>query len=308
MTMRELIAKNLPLNRKERFYTGTVFPMIVGKDNFRHLDPLFRLLDGTSGSSLTVSVDSTNTQFFTEYSLRESLSGSGRDFPDLPSTKDTPDIVVLIDGHPKVLIAFEAKMFDVPSRQELCLQMAAQAKVLAVIEKTLLVDSVHHIALLPRELSDRMGEVPFPILTWESLLDAYRPICAGDHFFELLAIALEDYGKLVSFEVTFGRNNEESIPGHMIYCRFKDGTLLKAWMGRKGGLYGSKFQADLASGRWRTQEYETRTDTPPGSGRNWFPILEFVSLVDSLQPACAGQQGGQPKSQPDNELPFNGNS
>jgi len=306
--MRELITKNLPLNRKERFYTGTVFPMIVGKDNFRHLDRLFPLLDGIQWPNSSVSADSSNIQFFTEYSLRESLPGSGRTFQDLPPTKDTPDTVMVIDGHPKVLIAIEAKMFDVPSRDELTAQMAAQAKVLAVIEKTLLVDSVHHIALLPRVLSDRMGEVPFPILTWESLLDAYRPICAGDHFFELLAIALEDYGKLVSFEVTFGRNNEESIPGRMIYCRFKDGTLTKEWMGRNGGLYGLKLQADLASGKWRTQKYETRTDTPPGLRRNWFQILEFVSLVDSLQPAGAGQQGGQPKSQPDNEPPFNGNS
>ena len=35
MTLEELMKSELPLNRKERFFTGTVSPMIVCRDNFK---------------------------------------------------------------------------------------------------------------------------------------------------------------------------------------------------------------------------------------------------------------------------------
>lgn len=44
MSLEEMLRTELQLNRKERFFTGTVFPMIVCKDNFRHLHLLLSLL------------------------------------------------------------------------------------------------------------------------------------------------------------------------------------------------------------------------------------------------------------------------
>lgn len=41
--MAELVDHGLPLNRKERFYTATVLPMLVCTDDFGHLDRLLEL-------------------------------------------------------------------------------------------------------------------------------------------------------------------------------------------------------------------------------------------------------------------------
>lgn len=281
MKLQDLINNNLPLNRKERFYTGTVFPFIVCKENFKYLNLLFSLLGDIKVPAITSTNDFTNIEFFTEYSLRESVHGTGRYFKELPKTKDTPDIVILIDGTPKVVIAFEAKMFDVPSKEELIKQLGAQKEILNSIKMNLAIDSVYHYALLPQELAIRIGEIGFPILTWESVLDSFRPVCGSDYFYKLLSIALDNYQNLVSTEVTFGKNNEGYMAGLSIYIRFKDGSLNKTWMGRAGGLHGPKLQQDLKVGNWKTQKYETRETPPTGSGINWFRVNDFIALIDS---------------------------
>lgn len=280
MTMQELINTNLPLNRKERFYTGTVFPFIVCKDNFRHINLLFNLLSDDKIPPITSTNEFTNIQFYTEYSLKESLYGTGRVFDDLPKTKDTPDIVFLIDGIPKTLIAFEAKMYDTPSRDELAKQMDAQKEILIAIKKNLGINLCHHFALLPEKFVKRLGKVDFKILTWESILDKFKHVCGNDYFYSLLSIAIEDYDKLTASEVTFGKNNEGYLNGATIYAQFKKNELEVSWMGRAGGFHGHKLQEDISSGKWRTQNYETRATHPPGSGKNWFLIQDFIKLVE----------------------------
>src|SRR6185312_6165083 len=39
----EMFDSSLPLNRKERFYTGTVLPMLIASDGFMHLNRFLRL-------------------------------------------------------------------------------------------------------------------------------------------------------------------------------------------------------------------------------------------------------------------------
>ena len=45
--LKELFDKRLPVNRKERYYTGTVLPMIVASDGFKRL-PKFLTLCGVT--------------------------------------------------------------------------------------------------------------------------------------------------------------------------------------------------------------------------------------------------------------------
>jgi len=71
MSLEEIHSAELPLNRKERFFTGTVFPMITCKDNFAHLHILMSLLGVSPIPTIVANPDETNIQFFTEYSLQE---------------------------------------------------------------------------------------------------------------------------------------------------------------------------------------------------------------------------------------------
>ena len=128
-TLDDLLDATLPLNRKERYYTGTVLPALLCADSMRYLDRLGRsdLLD-LGVLDVRDDPDDCTVLFFTEYSLIESAIGPiGAKFPGMAAlAKDTPDVVVLIT-HPKpVLIALEAKMYDRPSKPELVKQLAAQ--------------------------------------------------------------------------------------------------------------------------------------------------------------------------------------
>lgn len=83
------------------------------------------------------------------------------------------------------------------------------------------------------------------------------------------------------FEQTgFGSFGQNNLGGHM-----KGEDLLSAFdrgerfsVGRNGGLHGKRFSADVASGEWKTREYETNRDSPP-SNRNWFSLEDFVDRV-----------------------------
>ena len=284
MSLRDTFAAYLPLNRKERFYTGTVLPMIVAKENFRHLPKLLSLLHISNPPDIRHHVDTTNIQFFTEYSLLESIvPSSQRHFHDLPKSKDTPDVIILLGGPPKILIALEAKMFDLPNQDELNEQLDAQGKVLESIRKTLDIQQVFHFALLPEMLAKKMRGLRYPIISWETIVEAYGPICKGDYFYELLCIALQDYEKLIAGEISYGKNCEEHLSGKDIYDRFKEGKLDGSWMGRQGGLRGEKLERDLASGKWRSFKYETRSSPVPESNRNWFQVGEFVKLIEESE-------------------------
>ena len=115
----------LPLNRKERYYTGTVLPMIVAGDDFMNLG-LFLNVCGVDVEAFTFS-GQTPLQFFTEYSFAESLftDADRLRFPDAPTDNDTPDTVVVSEGW---LLAVEAKMFHNPTAEALNHQLRRQTQ------------------------------------------------------------------------------------------------------------------------------------------------------------------------------------
>src|SRR3990170_5849501 len=138
MALADLLAVGVPLNRKERFFTGTVFPQIVCADGGAHFERFLHLL-GLGDLPVSWALETTNIQFFTEYSLVESIFTEEDKvrFPDPPAEKFTPDIVILITGESPRLIALEAKMYDRPSRAELQLQMQRQSTLLQYLASCL---------------------------------------------------------------------------------------------------------------------------------------------------------------------------
>lgn len=117
------VTYRLPLNRKERHYTGTVLPMIVAGDGFMHLHRLLALcgLDHVQvqDDGATPLQGQQDVQFFTEYNFAESVFRPEdiQRFPHpRPRGADTPDLV--ITGR-DWLLAIEAKMYHRPAKTDL---------------------------------------------------------------------------------------------------------------------------------------------------------------------------------------------
>lgn len=280
MSLAELIKSELPLNRKERYFTGTVFPMIVCKDDFKYFHLLTSLITGFGEGVIDCRPNTANIQFFTEYSLAESVVGPIRErFSNLPASKDTPDIMILIKSKPKVLLAFEAKMFDTPTGEDLERQMAGQAAILNYLKEKLKINKVFHYALIPKQFKSKLPNFGRPILTWQQICDSFSQTLGNDYFLAVLKLALESYDELVSKSNEYGQNCEEKLPGLEIYNRFKNGDDTIQTMGRHEGLKGKALQNDIRSGKWQQQLYETSSKSELFN-RNWFFVSQFVELID----------------------------
>jgi hypothetical protein len=288
MSLARLIDQELPLNRKERFFTGTVLPMIVCKDNFAHLHVLLELAGCDDSRQVSVIPGQENVEFFSEYSFVESAIGmSGKRFPDLPKVKDTPDIMILIKTNvSKVLIALEAKMYDATTAEALTRQMDDQRNhILAYLEQALQLTQVYHVALLPAKLYRRIRACGFDkkAILWEDLHERYTQVLRHDYFLEMLRIALDRYDELSGKTCSYGANCEKTYRGREIYDACKNGTLDAQIMGRNRGLHGPELRDDIATGKWQTHKYEASSGTKPPN-RNWFFVQDFVALIDSQQP------------------------
>jgi hypothetical protein len=279
-SLAELMNEELPLNRKERFFTGTVFPMIVCRDDFKHFGYFLEMIGCDECPEISANPGETNIQFFTEYNLFESIFDKktrGR-FTKKPEARDTPDVIVLIKTDvDKVLIAIEAKMYDVPAEQSLKAQMDRQQKILNFLERKLKIARIYHYALLPDELFRGFENFDYPTITWEQLYNRYNQIYGKDYFLELLRIALDLYPDLKSLPRSF-----ETRTGKQIYKAFKEDSLSEiTMMGRDEGLYGSNLKQDITTGQWKTRNYAiSEEDGLPTPATNWFPIETFVLLID----------------------------
>jgi hypothetical protein len=270
----EAAATRLPINRKERFYTGTVLPMLVASDGFAHLDRFLGLC------GLDVHVEPgrdgrQDIQFLTEYGFAESVF-TELDHQRWPETaaKDTPDVVLT---GPDWLLAVEAKMFHNPSALALAGQMRDQATLVRSWKQTLgLLDhQVRHVLLLPGRLAERVGPLAFDVVTWEDALAAYRAVGPA-YWVGVLDVALRAHRDLESRGPAFGRNAHDKLTGAEIHAAHGEGTLQFDHIGRSGGLDGWRFHEDIDSGRWRTTRYEVRNGHLSGNP-NWFTMVEFLS-------------------------------
>jgi hypothetical protein len=276
-SIRSTQGTGLPRNRKERFYTGTVLPMIVASDGFAHLDRLLALCGlpsaGLGGNALE---GLHPVQFFTEYSFAESrFTPENKDrFPDAPLDADTPDVVIV---GPDWLLCVEAKMFHKARPADLSTQMNRQKVLVDYWTRTLRLDpaKVAHILLVPERLATT--GVDARVVTWEALLDAYR-VVGPLYWTAVLAEALGSYKALVSLPGAGGANAHSRATG----MDLKAQGVGPGWthVGRVGGLHGPVLQHDIGSGGWSTHAYEVRVGALPGNG-NWFSIGDFLALLNA---------------------------
>lgn len=289
--MMNLIENNfksfLPLNRKERFYTGTVLPQIVCYNSFKYLDKFFSLIPGFPKKiKIDASVKSNNIQFLTEYSLKESYSEteSYTKFENLPQTKDTPDLVILITKPELILIVVEAKMYGVADVTSLNCQMKNQEKnIISTIASTLEIkkENIFHAALLPKKMIPSFEYFEYKYFFWEDILDAYSSQCGKEYFYNVLKLAIDNYDRLVSQKsyTAFPKSPDTRMTGEQIAEMYNSGK--NFLVGRTKGFLGDFLRQDKLTGGWKTFPYDVNlsTDTAPNS--NWFTAKQFVNYMIS---------------------------
>lgn len=72
--LKEVLAVELPINRKEKFYTATILPSLLFHNG---LSNLFTFLKQIQGFPKDINEHNTNDQFlfYTEYNLQQSAGG-----------------------------------------------------------------------------------------------------------------------------------------------------------------------------------------------------------------------------------------
>lgn len=286
-TLGRLLDETLPLNRKEKFFTGTVLPALVGADDLAHLGRLGDLV-GASDLDVRVERDDCTVVFFTEYGIAESAVGQAKDrFTGLPTSKDTPDVVILVTRPRPVLIAIEAKMYSRPGGSALLKQLDAQGTLLAPLCERLAqwlgvphVD-LKHVALLPKAQADKLPTFSYPIITWEQLRAAFRDV-APHYWLAMLDEALDRFEDLVAKPIAY---DEGSMTGSDVRDHYLAGDIPYLAMGRGGGgLAGDRLRADIDEGTWRETSYQVAAQQPHHN--NWFAIADFIERL-----RVAGQLG-----------------
>ena len=271
-----LFDNRLPINRKERYYTGTVLPMIVASDGFAHLNRFLELCRVPSDVAVDADPASCNIEFFTEYGFKESLMAGAEERFHAPS-RSAPDLVIYIESDTSLLLSVEAKFFDRTSVYSLQGQLRNQFELLSCMHDGLKTRPLaHQVALLPERsgIAGPIGDVP--VVTWEQVACAFRGV-APVYWIAVLDEALCRYEDLVSRSA--GRNYDATITGQEICMRHNEGDNTYTWMGRDRGLHGPEIDDDLRNEKWRTHKYRVRHHPLPAN-RNWFPIEEFIQKVD----------------------------
>lgn len=276
---KQWLKSELPINRKERFYTGTVLPSILFHNG---LSNLFRFLREIEGFPLSINENNTqdNFLFYTEYNLKESAGKKSVGAEIYTVTRDTPDVIIEILPPQRMFVVIEAKMYANLTQNDFGKQMAAQK--LAVIDPLkdkygLNNAQIFRVALTPRRLGFKRTE-DYQVINWEFLLDNEDIDLQGNYFAHFLRFALERYGELVCDQSGMASTVERRIPGFDVY---ENGIGQKTlWVGRKGGK--RIIEEDVKKGIWRDKLYAINTQKPQGGQKgNWISSHEFAAIVDS---------------------------
>jgi len=281
-SLRTLQENGLPLNRKERFYTGTVLPALITTNDFEHLNR-FTELAGLGQITVTPDPQASDFQLFTEYSLGESAF-TYQDKARFAhwSSHEAPDLVLWLPGA-GALLAVEAKMFHRPTPGQLGKQLQRQRELLDRIAQgiaprpSLIRQAVLVAEPYLDEISAVLSEHVIP-MTWEALADCYRGT-APPYWIGILDEALSQWHDLCSTTWPPGTPPTMTRSGAKIRAMAQLGQLDGWYMGRRGGL--GTFLQDVQLAHWEQRSYPLMN--APVLKKDWFPVVDALALAASQQ-------------------------
>jgi hypothetical protein len=271
----------LPLTRKERFYTGTVLPALLfhnGLSNFYHF------LKEINGFPKEVNEQTTGDKFlfYTEYNLKQSAGTTknvGRKI--LTETNDTPDVIIEMLKPPKrVFVIIEAKMFRSIYQSSLSSQMSKQkAAVIEPLRKAFQLEDndIFHIALVPKKSGLEDG-TDYQVINWEFFIDNEALNVKDNDFYNYLRFALDNYKDLVENKPGKVETVKDYKTVEEIYKNGKNNG--NWWVGREGG---EKTIIEDIETNWKNhnKKYAMNTIKPSrGKRGNWITSIKFAELVD----------------------------
>jgi hypothetical protein len=272
---------DIHFNREERFFTGSVFPGIVCRENFKHFHLLLELLNKID-NRVPVNLEITWTKekktiiFYSEYNLKKS-GHKHKKLGDPEIQGDTPDILFLIESSgTRYLFALEAKMYVHCSGVDLNDQMLRQKPNLIEIATTAGVSSenIFHFGLVPEPMAKSFSsDFRSKVVTWEMLYNQFSTVVQDDYFGDVLKYSTVNYYDLCGQQLV---NSEGKLPGEVIYNEYIKRGVKR--VGRKNGVRG--FINDISSGLWKNQVYEYGLDEVLPN-RNWFNIDDFINSVET---------------------------
>jgi hypothetical protein len=278
-----MLNDSIYFNREERFFTGTVFPGIVCRENFKYASIFLNLLHQTNSSfpeNLKVewTRDNKTILFFTEYSLKK----SGHKFQmanDEIIPGDTPDILFIIrnDGQ-EYLFAFEGKMYSQCNDLDMKRQLERQLEILKGLSRASNIDieNIYHFGLVPEPMTRSFsGEIKNRMITWERLYHAYSSIYHDDYYLDILKHAIDHYYDLRGISV---KKSSGKLPGAIIFSEHIKRGIKR--VGRGQGVKG--LQNDLNDEPWKTREYEYGIDDDLPKV-NWISIDDFINIVSGVK-------------------------
>lgn len=281
----------VPINRKEKYYTATVLPMIVCKDGIKSVSNIFELAKFDVGD-IFAKVDYEDIIFYTEYNLKDScvgcLDGSFGNSLDGVGRFSVPDVLVGVKAKKKIyLLAVEAKMFQKTSFQELENQLKTQmdttitpfAKCLERYCGPSVKVVVKQCALLPEQMiefnSRRCLEKPgFETISWQDILSIYSKNVSS-YFYRMLQKALQEYDSKVSrksLDITVSK-----MSGNEFFVKFNEEAFPYQFAGIGGGINGKRFKDLLRDGSWKDLKFSFSNER--SSHWNWSEAKKFISKI-----------------------------
>lgn len=278
-----MLDNSIYFNREERFFTATVFPGIVCRDNFKYFSIFLKLLKQTDNSipeclNAEWSPDNKTMLFFTEYSLKKSGHKHQKVGEEIVAG-DTPDILfVIFNNNQKYLFAFEGKMYSQCSGLAMKRQLGRQFEILVGLARTsnIKIENIYHFGLVPEPMAKSFSsETRNRIITWEQLYNAYSSSYDCDYYLDVLKHALDHYYDLRGVSV---KKSSGKLPGEILFSEH-----MKRGIKRVGRSQGEKgLQNDLKKGSWKTREYEYGIDDNLPK-INWVSIDDFINMVASVK-------------------------
>jgi hypothetical protein len=267
------------ITREERFFCQRLYQLICS----RGAAGFISCVNGVVGTDLPESVEWEPA--FEACFYRDLWTYRGRP-GTLFSPKRTFDLCLFSDA---AILIIEAKAQQAFEADQLAcfVRDRDQVRQETGVERVALVGLASSRYAPPREVADTFDG---PLLTWLELAALY-----GDD--PLLARADEVYEPDRSG--SWGRNN---VSGHMtgeeLVAAFRRGECF--FVGCKDGLNGRAMANDVATGRWRSRDYETNRTCDALPNRNWFTLEQFCARVvreaqptsDSFAPGSSVSSSG----------------